>query len=84
VFASVRSRPPTFASQNEINGLVACASAWVRARALAAAGTAGTIAGIESLSVLPCQHGDPMLNDTRIRSAKPGERDYKLTDFNGL
>ena len=25
-----------------------------------------------------------MLNDTRICSAKPGERDYKLTDFNGL
>jgi integrase len=25
-----------------------------------------------------------MLNDTRIRSAKPGERDYKLTDFDGL
>ena len=25
-----------------------------------------------------------MLNDTRIRSAKPAERDYKLTDFDGL
>jgi integrase len=25
-----------------------------------------------------------MLNDTRIRNAKPGERDYKLTDFDGL
>ena len=25
-----------------------------------------------------------MLNDTRIRSAKAGERDYKLTDFDGL
>ena len=25
-----------------------------------------------------------MLNDTRIRSAKPSERDYKLTDFDGL
>jgi integrase len=25
-----------------------------------------------------------MLNDTRIRNARPGERDYKLTDFDGL
>ena len=25
-----------------------------------------------------------MLNDTRIRNAKPGDRDYKLTDFDGL
>jgi len=25
-----------------------------------------------------------MLNDTRIRSAKPRDRDYKLTDFDGL
>jgi integrase len=25
-----------------------------------------------------------MLNDTKVRSAKPGERDYKLTDFDGL
>jgi integrase len=25
-----------------------------------------------------------MLNDTRIRNAKPGERDYKLTDYDGL
>lgn len=25
-----------------------------------------------------------MLNDTRIRNAKPKERDYKLTDFDGL
>jgi integrase len=25
-----------------------------------------------------------MLNDTRIRNAKPGERDYKITDFDGL
>jgi hypothetical protein len=25
-----------------------------------------------------------MLNDTRIRNAKPRERDYKLTDFDGL
>jgi integrase len=25
-----------------------------------------------------------MLNDTRIRNAKPAERDYKLTDFGGL
>jgi integrase len=25
-----------------------------------------------------------MLNDTRIRSAKPAERNYKLTDFDGL
>jgi integrase len=25
-----------------------------------------------------------MLNDTRIRSAKPAECDYKLTDFDGL
>ena len=25
-----------------------------------------------------------MLNDTRIRRAKPRERDYKLTDFDGL
>ena len=25
-----------------------------------------------------------MLNDTRIRNAKPGERDTKLTDFDGL
>src|SRR5262245_238013 len=25
-----------------------------------------------------------MLNDTKIRSAKPAERDYKLTDFDGL
>ena len=25
-----------------------------------------------------------MLNDTRIRSAKTRERDYKLTDFDGL
>lgn len=25
-----------------------------------------------------------MLSDTRIRSAKPRERDYKLTDFDGL
>ena len=25
-----------------------------------------------------------MLNDTRIRSAKPRERDYKLSDFDGL
>jgi Arm DNA-binding domain len=25
-----------------------------------------------------------MLNDTRIRSAKLAERDYKLTDFDGL
>jgi Arm DNA-binding domain len=25
-----------------------------------------------------------MLNDNRIRSAKPAERDYKLTDFDGL
>jgi integrase len=28
-----------------------------------------------------CQH---MLNDTGIKSAKPKERDYKLTDFDGL
>src|SRR5262245_24361686 len=26
----------------------------------------------------------PMLNDTRIRNAKPRGRDYKLTDFDGL
>jgi integrase len=26
----------------------------------------------------------PMQNDTRIRSAKPRERDYKLSDFDGL
>src|SRR3954452_18788036 len=25
-----------------------------------------------------------MLNDTRIRNAKPAERNYKLTDFDGL
>ena len=25
-----------------------------------------------------------MLNDTRIKNAKPKERDYKLTDFDGL
>ena len=25
-----------------------------------------------------------MLNDTRIRNARPAERDYKLTDFDGL
>ena len=25
-----------------------------------------------------------MLNDTRIRHARPGEHDYKLTDFDGL
>ena len=25
-----------------------------------------------------------MLNDTRIRSTKPRERDYKLSDFDGL
>lgn len=25
-----------------------------------------------------------MLNDTRIREAKPNDRDYKLSDFNGL
>jgi hypothetical protein len=25
-----------------------------------------------------------MLNDTRIRNAKPAERDYKFTDFDGL
>jgi hypothetical protein len=25
-----------------------------------------------------------MLNDTQIRAAKPAERDYKLTDFDGL
>ena len=25
-----------------------------------------------------------MLNDTKIRNAKPGEPDYKLTDFDGL
>jgi len=25
-----------------------------------------------------------MLNDTRIRNAKPAKRDYKLTDFDGL
>ena len=83
-FASVRWRPPTFASQNEINDLVVYASACVQARPLAADGTAGTIAGTESLSVLPCQHEDPMLNDTRIRSAKAAERNYKLTDFDGL
>jgi hypothetical protein len=28
-----------------------------------------------------CQH---MLNDTRIKQAKPKERDYKLADFDGL
>lgn len=28
-----------------------------------------------------CQH---MLNDTKIRQAKPRERDYKLTDYDGL
>jgi hypothetical protein len=28
--------------------------------------------------------GNAMLNDTRIRNAKPHERDYKLTDFDGL
>ena len=28
-----------------------------------------------------CQH---MLNDTRIRQTKPKDRDYKLTDFDGL
>ncbi|WP_439402671.1 Arm DNA-binding domain-containing protein [Bradyrhizobium sp. DASA03068] len=25
-----------------------------------------------------------MLNDTKVRNAKPTERDYKLTDFDGL
>jgi hypothetical protein len=25
-----------------------------------------------------------MLNDTRIRNARPGEREYKLADFDGL
>lgn len=25
-----------------------------------------------------------MLNDTRIRHAKPGDREYKLSDFDGL
>ena len=25
-----------------------------------------------------------MLNDTRIRSVRPRERDYKLSDFDGL
>jgi hypothetical protein len=25
-----------------------------------------------------------MLNDTKLRQAKPRERDYKLTDFDGL
>ncbi|WP_349644593.1 MULTISPECIES: Arm DNA-binding domain-containing protein [unclassified Bradyrhizobium] len=25
-----------------------------------------------------------MLNHTKIRNAKPGERDYKVTDFDGL
>ena len=25
-----------------------------------------------------------MLNDTRMRNAKPRERDYKLTDFDAL
>ena len=38
----------------------------------------------KSHSVPRCQHEDAMLNDTRIRNAKPGERDYKLTDFDGL
>jgi Arm domain-containing DNA-binding protein/integrase-like protein len=34
--------------------------------------------------VLRRQHEDHMLSDTRIRNAKPRERDYKLTDFDGL
>jgi Arm DNA-binding domain len=51
---------------------------------LATAGTAGTIAGTESAFVPLCQQEEPVLNDTRIRNAKPRERDYKLTDFDGL
>jgi integrase len=84
VFASVHRRPQTFFSQNKINGLVVDAPARVRVRPLAADGTVGTLAGIESVSVLRCQHEDAMLNDTRIRSAKARERHYKLTDFDGL
>jgi Arm DNA-binding domain len=34
--------------------------------------------------VLQGQREDHMLNDSRIRNAKPRERDYKLTDFDGL
>jgi hypothetical protein len=51
---------------------------------LASAGTAGTFAGTKSHSVPPYQHENAMLNDTKIRNAKPRERDYKLTDFDGL
>jgi hypothetical protein len=37
---------------------------------------------IRGLSPVPAE--DAMLNDTRIRNARPTERDYKLTDFDGL
>jgi integrase len=56
----------------------------VRARRLAPAGTVGTIAGTGFVICPRCQHEDDMLNDTRIRNAKPAERDTKLTDFDGL
>jgi len=51
---------------------------------LATAGTAGSFAGTESTFVRPCQHEESHADDTCIRSAKPAERDYKLTDFDGL
>jgi len=37
---------------------------------------------IRDLSAVPAEAA--MLNDTRIRNARPAERDYKLTDFDGL
>jgi len=36
------------------------------------------------ISFRDASNEDAMLNDTLIRSAKPRERDYKLSDFDGL
>jgi hypothetical protein len=59
-------------------------NARARARPLAPAGTVGTIVGTGITFVPRCQHEDAMLNDIRIRNAKPAQRDYKLIDFDGL
>jgi len=53
----------------------------VREDSLAVEQLVGTFVGIESLFHTRCQH---MLNDIRIRQAKPRDRDYKLTDYDGL
>ena len=55
---------------------------FVQAGPLAIVGTVGMVVGISIRNKRAMPTG--VLNDTRIRQAKPGDKDYKLTDFDGL